>query len=882
MSPTVVFWDVGEFCASAYALQVPHPPGAPLFLLLGRIFSMISFAQDIPVRIHTISAISSALTCSLLYLIIVSVIVMWKGIPSTMQDKLLIYCSAIIGALSLAFCSTFWFNAVEAEVYGLSMAFVSTIIFLGIKWYEKEENNDQLILFIAYLIGLSIGVHLLSILTLFPLMLLWYFRHNERFELKSFMLFGITSIVIFFLVYPGIVKYLPSMLDGRIGTKKDEIIKFIPFTVMFVCVYGIYYAVKEKRRVLFIGLTSFLLIILGYSTYYTVYIRANAHPPMNENDPSTIERLVSYLNREQYGDAPIIYPRRWDPDPVKRYYHNQYSSELDYMWRYQIAHMYLRYLGWNYIGIKNDLRDAGVNWGQFYLIPFLLGIIGAFYQWRKQTHFGFIMTVAFIIMGVVLALYQNQQQPQPRERDYFYVGSFFIFSLWIAYGVVAVSEFLTSLIKKPSLYPTIIYGTLVFAFLFVPVNMFKKNFHRADRSGNYVAWDYSYNLLQSCEKDAILVTNGDNDTFPVWYLQDVEGIRRDIRVVNLSLANANWYIKQLKNEEPYGAKKVPISIEDIDIENIGPVEFSTSIIEIPVSPKIVQQYLSHKELLDTSIINSGVLRLPLSPGLEYGNRKFLRVQDIVMLNIIRNSQFERPIYFAITVSDDGKLGLQNYMQLCGLAFKLVPVKSQAYWMNLDEKAMEKNLFTDSVKPSKEPQYGFLWRGLRDSTVYYDEDTRKLITGNYRNAFIAYALYKANIKREIQQVTRILDRMEELIPRKVVEMDYRLQYDVATFYFYSGNKDRFYEYANEVIEQAKKSIKANPKQQLSQYNPYIILFYTYETMGMYTEAESVLSDIKSAYAGERGINGLVEQLRAQLKATENQRKSKELTQKEQKK
>lgn len=875
MAPTVVFWDVGEFCAAAFSLQVPHPPGAPLFLLLGRIFSMIPFVQDIAVRMHTLSAIASAITCALLYLIIVDLISIWKGVPEKLFDKIILYTSGIIGALSLAFCSTFWFNAVEAEVYGLSMAFVSLSLYLGVKWYQRPEteSGDKYLLLIAYVIGLSIGVHLLAVLTLFPIMLLWYFREYKDFTWKSFIIFSLIGLTIFAIVYPGVVKILPSMLDGEIWGMQNDVITFIPVVILLVSCYGIYYSIWNKKRKIFITLASFLLIVLGYSTYTAVYIRANAHPPMNENDPSTVKRLVSYLNREQYGDAPVL-KRRWDPDPVKTYFHNKYSSDFDYMLKYQIIHMYFRYLGWNYIGIESDVRDAGVNWKQLYLIPFLLGIVGMGYQWWRQPKLAFIMTVTFIIMGVVLALYQNQQQPQPRERDYFYAGSFFVFSLWIAYGILALVDIVRLKVKKTSAMQLISYGLLVLSFIFVPINMVRANYHHSNRAGNYLAWDYSYNLLQSCEKDAILITNGDNDTFPLWYLQDVEGIRRDIRIVNLSLANASWYIKQLKHEMPYGAKKVPISIEDIEIDNIRPYRYEPTWMEVPVSPKVIQQYILQKRSfispLDTSIINRGVFRFLLPHSIEYRNMKFLRVQDIVLYNIVYNSKFERPIYFAVTVPDDGKIGLQNYMQMTGLAFKLVPFKSEYFWANMDEDAIYKNLMTENVQPMKEPQYGFLWRGLNDSTVYYDEDSRRLITANYRNTFLAYAIYTANVRKQMQEVSQILERMEKLIPRNFIRMDYRLKYDIASLYSLLGDTVRYNEYANELTSELRLIIDKKPLERLSEYNPYIVMYYLYEGLKKYDDAESILLIMKSVYNGQKNVEDFVEKMRSQLEIKRNEK------------
>lgn len=867
LSPTVVFWDVGEFCAAAFSLQVPHPPGAPLFLLIARVSAMIPLISDIAVRMHILSALGSAVTCALLYLIIVDLVLMWRGTPGTLYDKIIVYGAGIIGALSLTFNGTFWFNAVEAEVYGLSMFFVSSIIWLGLRWYERAETDsgDRYILLIAYIIGLSVGVHLLAVLTIFPVLLLWYFQYYE-FELKSFVRFGIISLIIFFVVYPGVVKELPSLLDGEFQGIHNAFFTYLPPLLLLAAAYGVYYSYKTKQRMLHVGLLAFLFIVLGYSTYLMVYIRANANPPMNENNPNTIGRLVSYLNREQYGNAPIL-KRRWDPDPEKQAYHKKYSSDFDYFWRYQTVHMYFRYLGWNYIGCEGDFKDAGVKWSQYFMVPFFLGLFGAYIQWRKQPKLAFTMLAMFIIMGVVLAWYQNQQEPQPRERDYFYVGSFFVFSLWIGMGVVGLADMLKERIAKTSTAQIAGYATTVAAFALVPLHMFINNFHQADRTGNYIAWDYSYNLLQSCEPDAILFTNGDNDTFPLWYLQDVEGVRRDVRIVNLSLVNTPWYILQLKHNEPYGAKKVPISISDADIENIQPIQYETRVMSLEVPKEALEKYLRENPsgiaTIDSSVLREGVLRFTMPSTLKYGNISALRVQDIMVYDIIRSSRWERPVYFAMTVTDDGKIGLQNYTQLTGLALKVVPARSNDFWANVNEKLLESHLFTDVQEPSRTFQPGFRWRGLQDSTVYYDQDTRRLITANYRNVFIAYALYCANVKHEREKVTKILDRMEEVIPRRVLSIDYRVKYDLAAFYAMAGAQKQHEELLREIVDETKQEISKGVKEQLSQYNPYIVLYFTYIELKMFKEAEDLLTSLRTAYATHPQIEQITQQLKTQL-------------------
>lgn len=864
ISPTVVFWDVGEFCAAAFSLQVPHPPGAPLFLLLARLSAMIPLIPDTAVRMHILSAIGSAVTCTLLYFISVRFIVLWRGLPGTTFDRIVVYGSSVVGALSLTFAKTFWFNAVEAEVYGLSMMFVSGIVWLGLRWYERahEESGDRYLLLVAYIVGLAVGVHLLAILAVFFVMMLMYYRFNEL-SAQSVLKFGIGSLLAFGVIYPGIVKILPSMLDGEIGGSRSPVYAYIPPLLVIAAILGLYYSVRKRKRILNVALLSFLLIILGYSTYTMVFIRANAHPPMNENDPSTVSRLVSYLNREQYGSAPLI-NRRWDNDPDKVRAAQKYTSDLDFLLRFQLNHMYWRYHLWNYVGVAGDEKDASWSAKDFYFIPLLLGIVGAFYHWRKDWKMASVVTAFFVLMGIALVLYFNMQEPQPRERDYFYVGSFFVFSLWIGIGVLGIIDLMQENVAVIRKAPYLSYGILGLGFLFVPANMLRVNYKEANRSGNYVAWDYSYNLLQSCEQDAILFTNGDNDTFPLWYLQDVEGIRRDIRVVNLSLANTNWYVRQLKHERPYGALAVPISLSDAQIDEIRMMAFEPRMMELPTTPEAARRYVPERETasLDTSITRSGVLRWYMPNSLQVGNVKAIRAQDILVYDIIHSSNWQRPIYFAMTVSDDGKIGLREYMELRGIAFKFVPQRQTQYFANLDERSMVAHLMTGPKTPSKTPYQGFLWRGLQDSTIYFDEDVRRL-SSNYRNAFLALAVYYENLRSDPRRAALFLDRMEQVLPRKIIPMDTRVKFDIGSFYSMAQDSAKHREYSLEIIADLEPLVAKHQKEQISYYSNYIMLFSSYLGLNMVDKASELVITIKQVYAGEAGIDGFIAQLNTQI-------------------
>ena len=872
LSPTVVFWDVGEFCAAAFSLQVPHPPGAPLFLILARVASMIPFASDLAVRMHFISGLAAAIACMILYLLAVRFILKWREEPQTTYDRVAVYGSAVIGALSLAFSPTFWFNAVEAEVYGMSMFFVSGIIWLGLRWYDRadKERGDIYLLLIFYIVGLSVGVHLLAILALFPVMLLYYHRHYE-FSIPTFLVFGGISLIIFLVVYLGVVKALPSLLDGEFGGTKNEIFTYLPFILLGAAAYGVFVSTKRQNRILNVGLLSFLFIVLGYSTYALVYVRANAKPPMNENDPSTMTRLVSYINREQYGEAPLI-DRRWNTEPEQRAAHQKYASDMDYFLKFQLGHMYLRYFGWNFIGSEGDFKEAGVDWKQLYGIPLFLGILGAFYHWRRDWKMASVATAAFLVLGLALVIYFNMQEPQPRERDYFYVGSFFIFSMWISIGVLGIVDWVKERFQATGGYALSGYGVLILAFLLVPANMFRTNLRQANRTGNYVAWDYSYNLLQSCDQDAVLFTNGDNDTFPLWYLQDVEGVRRDVRVVCLSLLNTNWYIRQLKHEQPYGSKKISMMTPDVEIDNIGPRQFEPRVVKLPVPGDVMSQFSVEGTAGTITMKDKGThapdtISFFMQNTLQYGDVKALRVQDLMVFDIVASSNWERPIYFAMTVSPDGQIGLRDYLQLEGLAFRLTPKKGTSYWSNINEKRMRAQLFTDVEKPSKTSALGYRWRGLDNQNTYFDEDVRRLMT-NYRQAFGLLAQYYANASGQNSKVIETLDRMEKLIPRHVIQMDYRTKIYVANLFNVAGEDDKFRELNNEIIAELKPMVERGKTEPLSYDNPYIVLMQTYESMQMFDEALKLVDQIRVVYSKEPGIEQSIGQIRARLLAEQS--------------
>ncbi|MCX7874684.1 MAG: DUF2723 domain-containing protein [Melioribacteraceae bacterium] len=922
--PTLSFWDCGEFAASSYSLQVPHPPGTPFFLLVGKLFSMIPFAEDIGFRINTVSILSSAFSVLFLYLIIVKVIQFYhKKELSTVAEGLKIYLPAAIGALSLSFSDTFWFNGVESEVYAFSTFFIALVVWLMILWNEKadEPESERYLILIFYLIGLSTGVHLMSVLAIVSVVMTVYFRkylQNEEtlkqtgilflihagiilvvavlmwlsqtdaappspedfkaIDRRFLMIFALISIVymgVFYkkifvkdsiyiplaaggvtliAVYPGLVKYFTKIIS-IIGSNNTTLGLIALFVIIGAIIYLIYWTSKENKYTSNLILKCLLFAILGVTTYAQIMIRANQEPPINMNSPKTFTELESYLNREQYGEFPI-WKRRYSSEPHQMGVFTNYSSDFDFLWNYQMNHMFNRYLFWNYIGRVSNDQDAGVDFTQLLGIPFLLGLFGLYHHYRRDWKMASIFLVMFIFLGYLTAFYQNQQEPQPRERDYFYVGAFFVFSMWIGLGVRGLIELLEENFAGQNLLKPITWGVIAVSFFAVPVNMAKQEWFWHDRSKNYVPWDYAYNMLQSVAPNAILFTNGDNDTFPLWYLQDVQGVRRDVRIANLSLLNTNWYIKQLKNNQPYGTAKIDMSFTDEEIDQLSPVRWEPQEVSIPVSDETIKEF----GITDSSVIKNKRLTWVMQPGAQFGDLQAVRVQDLVVLDIIGKSQWKRPVYFAVTVSDDSKISLDDYLIMEGMAWRVIPKKNNNRNVEyVNEPVLRKQLMEEPEGYNKLYQPGFKFRGLNDSTIFFDENHIRLVQ-NYRNAYIRLSLHYLYQEKNNNKVTETLDMMEKKVPRKVIPMDYRIKHDVAKLYFNAGAMKQYNAFAKEVIEEAKKRLNSNPRDYNSWYNPYDILLTHYDNLKMYNEGLEIAQKLKQLVPNDENINELVEHFR----------------------
>ncbi|PEN14372.1 membrane protein [Longibacter salinarum] len=790
VAPTTSFWDAGEFIASVYKLQVMHPPGAPFYMLMGRFFSMFVPTDYVALAVNMISVLSSAGTVLLTHLIILRLVRRWHGAPSTWspEQRVVGLGSGIIGALAFAASDTFWFNAVEAEVYALSMFFTALVVYLAMRWSDEAAAEERLLaggrhpfglsanrylVLIAYFFGLAIGVHLLNLLAFFFVALIIFFTEYDQPEwdsgkrLKMILVTGVVASIVFFTIYPGVILYVPKFI-GAVGSPLIAV-----FLLVALVLGGLYVTHKRQMQVANIALLCLTVILVGYSSYALIFIRSATEPNIDLNDPDTPERFVSYLEREQYGSTPLLkgmtyddesgvvpregeaspewFPRRHSISQSHWRVYDRYDSDWEFFWEYQVGHMYVRYFLWNFAGRQSDVQDApavtGISFvdppdtqlrqtpsekashNVYFALPLLLGLFGAFYHASRDWRRAFSVFTLFLVTGIGIIIYLNQSPNQPRERDYAYVASFFAFSLWIGIGAGGMLELAYDAIRsslKSMQRTSVMTGVAALIFAAVPLWMTAENYDDHDRSGNFVARDYAYNMLNSVAENGVLFTNGDNDTYPLWYMQEVEGIRTDVRVANLSLLNTDWYVKQMKNEQAYKSEPLPISMSEQQINNLRPTRFEPRRVQIPVQADAADQF-SDVYLAERTTDSLSIQR-PMSWRLEgraYGRDvRVLQVADLVAYNMIRTAAedgWNRPIYFATTVARDGTLNLDPFFQLEGQANRVVPIRSDAA--------------IGRAVPglTEERMNAFRFTNLSDPDLYLNENARRMIDG-YRISF----------------------------------------------------------------------------------------------------------------------------------------------------
>jgi len=1016
------FWDCGEFVPGCFKLEVVHPPGAPLFLMIGRLFTLFagSNLELVPVMVNLMSGLASAF--AVLFLFWSITMLMKKMLIKTdtdwnMQNIISIMGCGVIGAACGTFCDSFWFSAVEAEVYALSIFFLMFVIWAIFKWDAAEDKHaNKWLIVIGYGVGLSLGVHLLSLLALPILGIIIYFRFY-RFKIISFLIamaisFASVPLVMKYIISgtPMDVAYMDMFLHNSMGLPFNSGVVF--FILLAAATFGtiIYFAYKGKFNhpawllihtgiliflftfgngfVMFLApialivagiiwlqmskdknsspivnkhvevfALSILFLLIGYSSYMMVPIRSIANPPINMNKPQDPFRLLSYLNREQYGDRPLLigpqytadqydisgyeekgdiiykgtdkyemlgkrrdyqwnedvkvsFPRMgfWqEPEKIEAYrgwIHPEYNivdrgpdhsivgheltleaanakaaqlnaqsgngapryavkddiSAIDnfkFFVNYQMGYMYFRYLMWNFSGRQNDLQGFYFNddgrWitgigfldnmlrpfgtpqlsqenlpkeklnnrgrNVFYMIPFILGIIGAVHSFRKNKEVFALVFLFWLITGIFQIMYLNQPPREPRERDYIFAGSVLAYSMFIGFAVHFFAELIAKFLKGPGA-PAIATAACVIA----PFLMGSQGWDDHDRSGRYIARDMAVDYLESCAPNAILFTQGDNDTYPLWYAQEVENIRPDIRIINLSLLGVDWYIDQL-HYSMNNAKAIKLSFnwDQIKSSNRDVVRYHENgrfdpnmyyeakrimAVVADDKDKVMDQneramvnYLPSTKFY-ISVDSARIARMnilsredlpKMAKGLSWDlPNTTLMKNDLITLDIIANNLWERPIYFAVSVAPSAYVGLTKYAQLEGMAYRIVPMENPTGDIN------RAPIRTDIMYSNLTKK--FKWGNMADPKVYLDENVLRM-TFNMRSNYARLAselISKGQTKRALE----VMDTCMKGLPTSKVPLSiYNM--GIPEVYYSSGKKELGRQYANELCATAEE-------------------------------------------------------------------------------
>ena len=954
IEPTASFWDCGEFIASSYKLEVGHPPGNPMFQLVARFFTIFTGPEHAAAAVNCCSAMCSAFTIFFLFLTIVHFgrrLMERCGRQLTTGRAIALLGAGAAGAMAYCFSDTFWFSAVEGEVYAMSSLVTAIVFWAILKWEEHygEPYNDRWIVLIALLLGLSIGIHLLSLLVIPVIVFVWYYRSHEGEKAtfwKGVLMLGLSALVlavILFGIIPGVPKaiaFVDRVCVNTLGAPFNLGASVFSLLIFAVCFALLAYFRRREKAVAHTITLSLTSILIGYSVFAVVVIRANANPPTNEYSPDNPYTLVRYINREQYGSKPVVFgesyksiydikedsywtkldgkyyrtpkpleaeyptgakmlfPRMWSTQsPAHGQFYDAYTGgdfriktvrmadgslqktqmpkmtdNLRYFFDYQLNYMYFRYFFWNFVGRQNDLqgqipgdRSCG-NWesgikfldiirlgdqseapdyishskakNHYFFLPLLLGLIGLFYQMRHDGRGGWITFLLFFMTGIAIIIYLNQPPYQPRERDYAYAGSFYVFAIWIGLAVLGIKDWLDGLLGKgiarengEKVSAPVSVATASAASVLaiaVAVLMGCQNWDDHDRSNRYTSIEEAYNYLNSCDANAILITHGDNDTFPLWYAQEVEGIRTDIRIMNTSLLGMDWYIDQMKCRSNASAP-LPITLPRKDylygtndfirvVDAFGRPATAQEVMAVFTNPKfrtgsvgaIAAQTITvpvDKEAALASgivlpkdadkMIDSLVLTMPK------GTTTITKT-DLILLDILANYDWKRPIYF-VSQNGDCTFEIGKYLQFDGYAYKIVPIDCP---QGSEPKQMDTDKMYDLV------MNGYRFDSLRDTTINFDYFNLYAFSSvtPVRGIFNQVA-YKLIDEERYEEAEQVLDRCYEVTPVKNIPYDVALirgsnEYEVLTSVDNYLSIDRF-EKAQKLgrayIEEATKSM-----------------------------------------------------------------------------
>lgn len=966
------FWDCGEFVGGCFKLQVVHPPGAPFFLMLGRVFTLFagSDVSQVATMVNFMSGLATAFAIMFTYWSVTLLLakLVFKNNDYSTGKIMIVVGAGLIAATSATFLDSLWFSAVEGEVYALSQFFWSFIVWAILKWDEQVgEGNlyaDHWLILIAYMTGLSIGVHLLSLLAL-PFAALVYYYRKFKPNLKGFLIAGIIGFILIGIAMKFVISYTQAFLAGfdklfvnSFGLPFNSGEAFFILLLITVLATSIWFTHKKGWRNANIALLSLAFMYIGYMSYAMVPIRSLANPPINMNRPIDPFSLKSYVDREQYGDRPLLYgpaynvnsydivemenlgerfqkdlkthsykyvgdkidyrfrddvlmpfPRLgfWQEESKKNAYrqilqpeydvverttgglnvirtfspsqkeqadqlaqqlnekggsryevrdHLTFGDNLRFFFQYQVGYMYFRYLMWNFTGRQNDIQGTVFNddggwisgipfvdkyikiWGApqwpqenlpkimaenkarntFYMIPFILGIIGFVYSFKKDEKAFWVILALFAVSGLFQIVYQNEPPIEPRERDYAQAASFVAFCFWIGYGVFALFYFLR---KKLSEVPAAAIVLVLCAS--APILMGSQGWDDHNRDGRTTARDFAIDYLESCAPNAILFTQGDNDTYPLWYAQEVEGVRTDVRVVNLSLLGVDWYIDQLRYKVNDAAPiKMTFTSEQVAASNRDIVRYAANP-QIPANSYLdlkrimnfiasddprnkvstgrgeMEHYYPTKNFyldIDTDAVRSKnmvAVGEPLTSRMNWSisNNNLLK-NDLLTLDIVANNIMERPVYFAVSVAPEAYLGMEKYFQLEGLTYRVVPRENatgSAYNAPVRSDAMYDNMMKK-----------FKFGGIESNPNIYLDETILRMTVNLRGNFgrLAEALIS---EEQNEKAVQVLDHSLKMMPTNIVPLNV-FSYQYPEIYYKAGAKEKGKKTMEELLAQSR--------------------------------------------------------------------------------
>jgi len=806
LEPTVSFWDCGEYITTSVKLEVGHPPGAPVFQLIANVMSQLALG-DVTRQAYWVnftSGLSSALSIPFLFWTITMLAKKLVRGEESLGQNIAILGSGLVGALAFTWSDSFWYSAVEGEVYAMSSFFTAAAFWAALKWEASTDHDpraNRWLLLVAYLTGLSIGVHILVFLIIPAVVMIYFYKNYPKVTLRTWVVANSAAVVVLALVFAVIIPVILRLFGlfeitavNSIGLPKNSGSALMAITIVAGVYFGIRWAVKTNRPLVEQGILAVVMILIGYSSFVVLAVRSNANTPIDENNPEDALSLLAYYNREQYGDWPVLYgqsfnskldsqkpysdgaptylfseatgryevvnearaekpnfaksdvgffPRMWSDqaDHVENYKKIfganpdkkiTFSEHFSYFLNYQVGQMWFRYFMWNFSGRQNDDQNRyeliNGNWltgidfldemrlgpqsnlpdtmkaqggrNIYYALPLILGLLGLWFQAKRDQRNAWVITLLFLFTGLAIVVYTNHKPFEPRERDYAFVGSFYVFAIWVGLGVVALYELLA---KYRS---TALALGLTALTMGVPTIMVAENWDDHDRSNRYTARDIAKMYLDSCEPNAILFTNGDNDTFPLWYVQEVEGYRTDVRIVNLSLLNTDWYIDMMKRTF-YESSPVPFSFTKSEyVQGTRDVLYYQ---EMGLQGRwYVKDFLDYAKRSDDAVMFTAFGGTDSPKKLQFFPMKNFRVpinkadvikaglatdsalipdyidwnwgssivakRDLMLIDLIANNDWSRPIYFSTTVGSSASsfFWLQDYLRLEGVAYRLTP------------------------------------------------------------------------------------------------------------------------------------------------------------------------------------------------------------------